>query len=92
MKDLFGNEIAEKIVLLSKNGKVKRITKAKGYAYPPGTGPAGETCKTCKHSCRVSGGSKAYWKCGLLRSVWTHGPGSDIKVKAPACKKWEKDE
>ena len=63
-----------------------------GYAARPGSGPKGETCKTCQHLCRMRGHSqKNYLKCGLLRSHWTHGSGTDIKAGADACSHWEGD-
>lgn len=57
------------------------------YAAPPGTGPAGETCGSCRHICRHPSGR--YRKCGVVRALWTHGPGTDIKARSPACAKWE---
>lgn len=60
-----------------------------GYAAQPGTGPAGEYCKTCKHIYRNEMG-KTYFKCALMQHVWTHGPGSDIKANSPSCRRWEK--
>lgn len=64
--------------------KVKR----KGlYAARPGTGPVGETCGSCKHIVRAWNGR--YRKCDLVRRLWTHGPGTDIKARSPACSKWE---
>lgn len=74
--DLFGSVVLPE----------KKSTKANGYAYPPGTGPANETCSTCSHFIRRLGGR--YFKCGLTR--WTHGPGTDIRAKSPACKLWAK--
>lgn len=67
----------------------RRVTRPRGYAAPPGSGPAGETCRTCAH---YSGHrtNKIFRKCGLLRSVWTHGPGTDILARSPACARWEK--
>lgn len=85
-RDMFGHAIIpdEKI-----SGPRKRSEpKPHGYAWTPGTGPEGETCKTCKHIARIRM-SKTYLKCGLNRSNWTHGPGSDIRAGSPACKKWE---
>lgn len=67
-----------------------RVKGAKGYARPPGSGPAGETCKTCAHCCRVEGGANWYHKCDLLKFRWTHGPGTDVKAKSPACELWKK--
>lgn len=86
MRDMFGNEvtIAEARAMLKKRG----VTRPNGYAAPPGTGPAGETCKTCRHIYRNQM-SKTYLKCELNRAAWTGGAGSDIRASAPACRKWE---
>lgn len=62
-----------------------------GYADAPGTGPAGETCGTCKHKARRVY-SKTYHKCRLMQAIWTHGAATDIRVRSPACSKWEKQE
>ena len=88
--DLFGDPITQKQVMArpSRVGINGRGFKG-GYYTHPGSGPAGETCKTCKHYCRVAGGRKAYPKCERMRHHWSHGPGSDIKAKAPACSGWE---
>lgn len=82
MKDLFGNEVelSQMPVIDAKPKTVK-----KGYARPPGTGPAGETCKGCAHAVRRNGGVKDYWKCDVIRHRWTGGPGTDIKLRSPAC-------
>jgi hypothetical protein len=66
-----------------------RRFKWKGHAAQPGTGPAGETCKTCEHAVGKRMAS-TYYKCELRRSTWTGGAGTDIKLKDPACSKWEK--
>ena len=63
-------------------------TKKSGHAWRPGTGPEGETCKTCKHIARVKF-AKTYIKCGLMRAQWTGGPGTDIRARDAACKMWE---
>ena len=68
----------------------RRLLKG-SYADVPGTGPAGETCKSCKHY----GGkemSRVYRKCELTRASWTSGSGTDVLAGAPACSKWEKPE
>ncbi len=66
-----------------------KAAKQRGYAAPPGTGPAGETCKSCRHYVlRQFAGT--YRKCGLMRRFWTGGPGSDVRASAPACSRWEK--
>lgn len=54
-----------------------------------GTGPPGETCRSCRHCCRLPHASKTFLKCGLCERQWTHGPGSDIRARWPACKFWE---
>ena len=95
MKDLFGQEIIDPVRVpvaysdLKKSRKGKP-TKASGYAYPPGSGPAGEFCRTCKFAVSVCGGARNFWKCELVRKGWTHGPGSDIRLKSPACSGWKK--
>lgn len=67
------------------------IFKAGRNATPhrPGTGPAGESCKTCRHLSPVEYHNKHYLKCGLMRALWSHGPGTDIRAKWPACRAWE---
>lgn len=71
----------------------RKPTPARGYAMPPGTGPAGETCKTCAHIERPATRSgKVFRKCGANKQAWTHGPGSDIRAGSPACSKWAKPE
>lgn len=60
----------------------------RGYADVPGSGPTGETCGTCRHKARLRY-AKTYYKCALQRGYWTHGPGTDIKLRSPACRKWE---
>jgi hypothetical protein len=67
----------------------KHYCEPRGYAAPPGTGPAGETCRTCDHYVIVRH-AKTYPKCDLNRACWTGGRRSDILVSAAACAKWEK--
>lgn len=57
------------------------------YAAVPGSGPKGETCKTCRHSYRQPGTAGTYWKCGLADN--TRGAATDIRRTAPACLKWQ---
>jgi hypothetical protein len=68
----------------------ERLTRLKGHAAPPGTGPAGETCGSCKYRASVMGGNKAFSKCDLMKHKRTHGSASDIRKKDPACSRWEK--
>lgn len=67
----------------------KEWGKANGYARVPGSGPKGETCKTCVHSCATGGYRKTYYKCAVIKHRWTHGPGTDILIKSPACSMWK---
>lgn len=55
-----------------------------------GTGPAGETCRTCRHYTRLQHHDRVHLKCGLMQAYWTHGPGSDIKAGWPACSQFER--
>lgn len=88
MKDMFGNEITED----EAQRKVKaRDPQPQGYAALPGTGPDGETCGSCRHLARVQH-AKTYLKCGLMRAYWTRGTRTDVRAKAPACRRWEKEE
>lgn len=63
----------------------KHYVEPRGYAYFPGTGPKGETCGSCKSAIKFS----RWWKCERSRTTWTGGRGTDILVRAPACKYWE---
>jgi hypothetical protein len=68
------------------NAKPK--TKKSGHAWRPGTGPQGETCKTCEHLVRKQM-AKTYLKCGLMRAHWTGGGGTDVRASDPACREWK---
>ncbi len=57
------------------------------YADLPGSGPAGKTCKVCKHHVAWHYHNKIYNKCGLLKM--TCGAATDIRVRMPACAKFE---
>jgi len=65
--------------------------KKRGHAGIPGTGPKGETCKTCRHIYR-NHMAKVYLKCALNRVRWTGGSASDIRARDLACEKWESNE
>lgn len=43
----------------------------------------GETCRSCRHP-RKAG---EYWKCQI--GPLSHGPATDLRLKWPACEKWE---
>lgn len=80
--DLLGQPISAASVVMK-----ARRPKKHGYASAPGSGPQGETCKSCANYRRVKSGTRAYPKCVLVK--WTHGPGTDIKASSPACSRWE---
>lgn len=60
----------------------------RGHVLPPGSGPAGETCGSCRHLARVVL-AKTYRKCGLNRANWTGGGATDVRARDAACAKWE---
>lgn len=74
----------------AKNRVVSGRKVLKGFAAIPGGGPAGETCGSCSHLCRTGSGRKTYFKCGLMRAIWTFGPGTDVKARSPSCRYWER--
>lgn len=84
--DIFGDSV----VLTPTKGR-RRSTKAKGYYAAPGTGPAGHTCGDCAHHV-VKRMAKKYHKCELSRAKWTGGTASDIRVRSPACIRWQPEE
>lgn len=68
---------------------LKKSTKRHGHAAPPGTGPEGETCGTCKHlACKEM--ASRFYKCSLMQAHWTGGIGTDVRVRDAACAKWER--
>lgn len=68
--------------------QVRTNPKKSGHAAPPGTGPEGETCKTCANLTRIRL-AKTYLKCLLREGTWTGGYGTDIRARDPSCHKWE---
>lgn len=90
--DLFGEEIKPRELPVQPGAvKKRKPTKPNGYAGIPGSGPEGKTCRTCKNCVRTGNRGK-FLKCLLLKHAWTHGPGTDIKARTPACSKFEADE
>lgn len=69
--------------------KKRRDPTPSGHAMKPGTGPAGETCGSCRHLVRVRF-AKTYLKCELARALWTGGRKTDVRARDAACIKWEK--
>jgi len=58
-----------------------------GYAADSGSGPQGETCKTCFHCLSISYHGKKYYKCGMSKD--SRSSSTDIRLKTPACHFWE---
>jgi len=80
--NLFGEVVTE-----PENRATRRKKhQANGYAAPPGSGPTGETCKTCINAHNLPRGARSYWKCLCVKP--THGTGTDIRLKSPACRYW----
>lgn len=70
---------------------LKKPCGARGHIAPPGTGPEGETCGSCKHRHRKQL-AKTYLKCALNSARWTGGGKTDVRAKDHACLCWEKPE
>lgn len=86
--DLFGEAPLQPVI----GGKGSRGGRRPGlHAYPalPGTGPAGKCCRDCANFSHAEGTSRRHLKCELMRPAWTHGYGTDIKSRSPACAKFE---
>jgi hypothetical protein len=81
MRSLFGEQIPDEPAAPRR--------RSKAHAAQPGTGPQGETCRTCAHRLHDEHHDKVYQKCGLMRHLWTRGPGTDIRAKDPACRYWK---
>jgi len=89
-KDLFGKTITDiEKEFGVRESPLKGLKLVTGYPATPGTGPDGETCKTCKFKTRFQSG-KVWYKCKKMYDHWSHGTGTDIKMGAPACSYWEK--
>lgn len=69
----------------------RRRSTSRSHPDLPGTGPTGETCKSCANLARLQY-AKVYLKCELMRAYWTGGPGTDVRAGDPACRRWERKE
>jgi len=56
---------------------------------PIGSGPEGRRCGDCAAYSHVEYHDKTYRKCAKMQRWWTHGAGSDIRAKWPACREFE---
>lgn len=61
-----------------------RFRPMKGHVQPPGTGPLGEFCGSCRHL-HPTGSDYREWVCGLSRDL----PAIAIRRDAKACGRWE---
>lgn len=69
---------------------LQRKTAKHGHAAAPGSGPASESCKTCRNLARNEmRGGRVFLKCALRKAQWTGGYGTDVRAKDPACSKWQ---
>lgn len=73
----------------------RRDPSPNGYAAKPGTGPDGETCKSCTNVRRFSTGDgtlsgKTWNKCDVFKRfwAWTSGRATDVLAGSPACSFW----
>jgi hypothetical protein len=100
MADLFGFDASENdealpvpsrppLVLQPAKVRGKHYIEPRGYAAPPGAGPAGKTCRDCANFTHGGTGRRSFPKCGLNQARWTSGRGSDILASAPACRLFE---
>jgi hypothetical protein len=73
-------------------GTKTQIQRAAAGRHPTSAFPFGEsgTCGECAHLLRT-GRNGSFLKCGLLREQ-THGHGTDVKMKWPACDHYERAE
>ncbi len=63
-----------------------RPKRSRATPQPIGTGPDGELCRTCRHLYHFGHHGKVYLKCDLVER--THGAGTDIRARWPACRAW----
>lgn len=79
----------EQLSLFDITRKAAKLKCPSAYAAHPGSGPEGESCKTCKHHVKRRFSGKIYHKCNLISFRWTRGSGTDIRVNSLACERWE---
>lgn len=67
--------------------EIYRPKRFEGYAAAPGTGPFGETCRSCRHICGVRGNEYS-----SACSIGKRGPYGNLLYISPgaeACRLWE---
>lgn len=97
MSDLFGNPVipdGPAMTLADRRRALRRASEQPcGYAASPGTGPEGETCRSCAHAVeqwQLGARDRRWWKCALAQARWTRSIRTDIRLKSPACRNWER--
>jgi hypothetical protein len=65
-----------------------RPLKRRCTPAPSGTGPEGETCKTCQSYTLVEHQDYWYPKCRKMEHEWTHGAATDIRAGWDACSEY----
>jgi hypothetical protein len=63
-----------------------RFAPLKGHVQPPGTGPYGETCRSCRHRAPTSC-SRRDWYCDLV-PLDRADRGHLISINEEACGRW----
>lgn len=96
MRDLFGKEVTmEEARILARTKpprdraslvKLRLLRGSHPHAGLPLRQPPGETCGSCGH-CWAKKYANRYYKCDLTPD--SSGPATDIRVRWPACVKWE---
>lgn len=66
---------------------IQTIRQKRGYAAPSGSGPAGETCQTCRNIGGVKGNE--YASCCRIAKKGSFGVAIYISPTAEACRSWE---
>jgi hypothetical protein len=95
IRDMFGTPLTEEQALALKRKKpptnrtslvAARLSAGLHPHRGDKLGPAGETCGSCKHHI-VRHWAGRYHKCRFGPD--SHGPATDLRVRWPACEKWE---
>ena len=63
--------------------------RPRGHDKPPGTGPAFETCGSCRNLIRRCEGNRVVRKCWLMNQKWNRGISTCVRVRDAACSLWE---
>lgn len=92
---LFAVEVIAETVgkITDQRGITRRNKHWLSVGINPGSGEriadSGEICGSCDHLV-VRRRNRTYFKCGLMPE--THGAGTDIRKKWPACTEWKEIE